>query len=760
MPDIYLIIVILLFLLAISDLIVGVSNDAVNFLNSAIGSKVATRKAIMIVASLGIFVGATFSSGMMEVARKGIFNPEFFFFSEIMVVFLAVMLTDIILLDLFNTFGMPTSTTVSIVFEILGAAVAVATLKILTAGDSLATLSNYINSSSAIAIISGIFLSVVVAFLVGAIVMFFSRLLFSFHYNKRMKWVGALWSGISLAAMSYFLLIKGAKGASFMSKDIVAWIGNNAILLLLVSAVFWTIVMQLLLSVFKQNILRIVVLFGTFSLAMAFAGNDLVNFIGVPIAGFESFLAWSGSGTAPEAFGMEFLSKKVPTNTLLLLLAGTVMILTLWFSKKAKTVTDTEVSLGRQFDGSEKFTPNALSKGIVRYSRAISDGVVSFLPKSWIKKLNHNYKPAKYQNGKDEKYDPPAFDLIRASVNLTMASVLIAFATSLKLPLSTTYVSFMVAMGTSLADKAWGRDSAVYRISGVLSVIGGWFLTAIIAFSAAGFFAFLIYQFGVWAIALLVMLVVYSLYKSYKHHKEEFKEAERIKSLEKEISSINGMILVEETSKHVSNLLSRISETYKEAIDGLLEEDLVKLKLAKKDLKLLKKENKNFKRQLFGSIKRVEENNAEVSRLYLLVYDLQQDIVQSTKLIVQECDDYVSNSLPPFSEQQIEKLIRFRKLIEEYISEITTKLSLSDYQDINQILEKKEFLFSELETLIEGQIKGIKSDEFGLRNSMLYFSLQLETKDLIAVAASFVNLFEKMQNESPKDRETLLSKTV
>ncbi len=753
MPELYLIIVILLFALAVSDLVVGVSNDAVNFLNSAIGSKVASRKTIMIVASMGIFIGTTFSSGMMEVARKGIFNPEFFFFSEIMVIFLAVMLTDILLLDLFNTFGMPTSTTVSIVFEILGASVAVGILKILAAGDSLVTLSSYINSSSAIAIISGIFLSVVVAFIVGAFIMFFSRLLFSFHFEKRMKWVGALWSGIALAALSYFLVIKGAKGASFMSKDIITWIGNNALMLFIGSAVFWTLLMQLLLVVYKQNILKLVVLFGTFSLAMAFAGNDLVNFIGVPIAGFESFVAWSGSGVAPDAFGMEILTQKVQTNTFLLLMAGVVMIVTLWFSNKAKTVTETEVNLGRQSDGSERFTPNTLSKGLVRYSRVIGEGVISIMPNSWIEKVDENFKPVKYKSKNEIKHDPPAFDLVRASVNLTMASVLIAFATSLKLPLSTTYVSFMVAMGTSLADKAWGRDSAVYRISGVLSVIGGWFLTAIIAFSAAGFFAFLIFQFGTWAIGLLVILVIYSLYKSFSHHKVEFKEAERIKSLEREISSINGMILIEETSKYVAQLLTNISMTYKDTIDGLLKEDLNGLKKAKKDLKLLKKENKNFKGQLFSSIKRIEEEHAEVSRLYLLIYDLQQDIVQSTKLIVQECDDYVSNSLPPFKKLQKERLLQFKSLVEGYLSDIIVVLNAQEFQGIAKIMEKKEQLFTELENLIDGQINGFKSEQFGLRNSMLFFSLQLETKDLIAVAASFVDLFSKMQKKSLRDKK-------
>ncbi|MEZ4927030.1 MAG: inorganic phosphate transporter [Saprospiraceae bacterium] len=758
MPDLYLIIVILLFFLAASDLVVGVSNDAVNFLNSAIGSKVATRRTIMIVASLGIFIGSTFSSGMMEIARKGIFNPEFFFFSEIMIVFIAVMLTDILLLDLFNTFGLPTSTTVSIVFEILGAAVAVAVLKISSNGEGLGALPSYINSSSAITIISGIFISVGVAFVVGTLVMFLSRLLFSFQYEKRKNWVGAIWSGLALAVLTYFLLFKGAKGASFMPPEIVSWITQNTMSLFLGSVVFWTIIMQILQQVFKYNIFTIIVLFGTFSLAMAFAGNDLVNFIGVPIAGFESFRAWSDSGVAAEAFKMDMLTQQIRTNPILLLIAGIVMILTLWFSKKAQSVTETEVNLGRQSDGSERFQPNFLSKAIVRYTRVMSNGLVAVLPESWLNNIEKNFKPVKQKSKKaekGEKHDPPAFDLIRASVNLTTASALIAFATSLKLPLSTTYVSFMVAMGSSLADRAWGRDSAVYRITGVLMVIGGWFMTAIVAFLVSGLFALLIFKFGAWAIGILVLLVIYSLYKSFMHHRKEFIESQRLKALESEIGSIEGIEFIEDTSKQVSRVLSDVALTYKDTIKGLLNEDLNALKKAKKDLKELNKDTRNFKRQLFGSIKRLDEVNAEVSRLYLLVYDLQQDLVQSTKLIIQECDDYVSNSLSPLNKEQKENLLQFSKMVGSYLANIVAQLDAKQYTNVSEITKEKENLFNEMETLIENQIHGIKAEQLGMRNSMLLFSLHLETKDLISVASSFVDLFNIMQAKTPPNKKFL-----
>jgi len=508
----FLFFVIALFVLAITDLIVGVSNDAVNFLNSAVGSKAGSRKIILIVAALGILAGAIFSSGMMEVARKGIFNPQMFTFSDVMIIFLAVMLTDILLLDLFNTFGMPTSTTVSIVFELLGAAVMVSIIKMITTSQSLSNISAYINSSKAILIVSGIFLSIVIAFTIGAIGQFISRLIFSFHYKNRLKKYGAIWGGISLTILSYFLLIKGLKGASFMSSGLISWIDSNTLPILVGCFALWTMVFQLLIKFTKIHILRVIVLIGTFSLAMAFASNDLVNFIGVPVAGFESFLSWKSSGQEVEML-MTSLSGPVKTPFYLLLIAGIIMVITLWRSKKARKVTATEVNLARQGEGDERFKPHLLAVWIVEFFGFVVKEISGLIPAKLHAEINKKYKPRSYVH----KKNPPAFDLVRASVNLTLASMLIAIATLNKLPLSTTYVSFMVAMGTSLADKAWG-GSATYRIAGVINVVAGWLLTAFIAFSISAIFALIIFKLKMAGVLILLISIIVVVYITTRKH--------------------------------------------------------------------------------------------------------------------------------------------------------------------------------------------------------------------------------------------------
>ena len=445
----YILIVGVLFLLAISDLVVGVSNDAVNFLNSALGSRVAPFKIIMAIAALGVLVGAVFSNGMMEVARKGIFNPEMFAFSEIMVLFLAVMLTDILLLDFFNTIGLPTSTTVSIVFELLGSAVAITTFKLARMGQLAAKMGEYINTERAVVIITGIFLSVVIAFSVGMIIMWLVRMAFSFNLKKTSRYWSGLWGGFAITAILFFLLIKGAKGSTLISDDSLAYIQLNTVKILVISFVGWTVLFQLLASFTKVNILKITVLVGTFALAMAFAGNDMVNFIGVPLAGYESFKAFAASGgTDAGGFLMESLKEPVNTPIYFLIIAGLVMVVTLRFSKKAKSVTETEINLGRQGEGSERFASSVLARFIVRRSIEISNGLAKISPKA-----ANTFVSTRFDESKNPKPDKKqAFDLVRASVNLVVASILISIGTSLKLPLSTTYVTFMVAMGTSLAD--------------------------------------------------------------------------------------------------------------------------------------------------------------------------------------------------------------------------------------------------------------------------------------------------------------------
>jgi phosphate/sulfate permease len=756
MPEFYLVLVILLFILAVSDLVVGVSNDAVNFLNSAIGSKVAPRHIIMIIASLGILAGATFSSGMMEVARKGIFNPQFFFFSEIMIIFLAVMLTDIILLDLFNTFGMPTSTTVSIVFELLGAAVAVSFLKISYAGESFFELGNYINASSAVLIISGIFMSVLIAFVIGGIVQYFSRLLFSFHIESRIKWVGALWSGFALACLTYFLLIKGINGASFITDEFMVYVQENRLALFVGSFVFWTIGMQCLLLFTKVNILRVIVLFGTFALAMAFAGNDLVNFIGVPVAGFESYLAWVDSGQDPTVLSMNILNEPVRTKTYLLLMAGLIMVITLWFSKKARSVTETEVNLGRQDEGSERFEPNAMARYLVRHSLRLGKGVEQFIPKKWMDKAEKNFQPLKIDLTEGEVFDPPAFDLVRASVNLTVASILIAFATSLKLPLSTTYVSFMVAMGTSLSDKAWGRNSAVYRISGVLNVIGGWFFTAAVAFTAAATFASFIYFAGGIAIAILVLLAVVLISRTFILHGRKEKKKQKAKAFEQDTSVILPEGIVQDTSQKVANTIDIVLRAYTDAIEGLLHENRSALAKAEKDIDELIEENELLKQQLFRLIERVQPEHVDMSRIYLLVYDLEQDFLQSASLLVKLCSEYVENSLDPVMPYFKDVLEAMIARMNRYLEEVATIVRKEEFSQINSVLSEKNQFYLYIEEEIAEQVSTIQSEHMGMRMNMLVFSIQLETKDLIAVAARFVKLYKRAEDMGSKGQGSLV----
>ncbi|OQY03620.1 MAG: hypothetical protein B6I20_04695, partial [Bacteroidetes bacterium 4572_117] len=611
MEIIFILLIAVLVILAVSDLVVGVSNDAVNFLNSAIGSKAAPFWVIMIVASLGIVFGATFSSGMMEVARKSIFHPEMFSFTNIMIIFLAVMLTDIILLDTFNTFGLPTSTTVSIVFELLGAAVAVAILKIADSEEGISSLGEYINSGKALVIIAGILLSVIVAFSIGAFVQYFVRVVFSFNYEKSYKYYGALWGGIAITSITYFILIKGAKGASFMDSATKEWIHNNTIQIITMSFVAWTIILKLLQLFTKVNILKMIILVGTFALAMAFAGNDLVNFIGVPLAGIKSYETWQAAGGVdPDGFSMAVLSAKVKTPTLYLLIAGLVMVLALWFSKKAKSVTATELNLSKQDAGHEKFESSIFSRYIVRQSIKVSNTLNYIVPKKLQININKRFEPL----NKESSSNSSAFDLVRASVNLTVASILISFATSLKLPLSTTYVTFMVAMGTSLADGAWGRDSAVYRVSGVMTVIGGWFFTAFIAFTVAFLVAMSIFYFGFTMVAVLLVLAVFILIKSKSLHKQRSEEDEDSVKNENGEKQIN---ILEACSINVINTITNISDIYGKAVTSIAAEDRKALKKLNKKVGNLNNTAKSLKDSIEGTILELQEDSIETGHYYV-----------------------------------------------------------------------------------------------------------------------------------------------
>jgi phosphate/sulfate permease len=744
--DIYLIIVIVLIVLAISDLIVGVSNDAVNFLNSAIGSKIAPVYVIMIVASLGVLVGATFSSGLMEVARSGIFHPSRFAFSEIMVIFLAVMVTDIILLDLFNTYGLPTSTTVSIVFELLGAAVAVSIIKIaISENETLLDLNNYINSAKALAIITGILLSVVIAFVVGAFVQYISRLIFTFRYQKTLKYFGSVWGGLAITAITFFMLIKGAKGASFITPEVSAWIMSNTHNILIFGFLGWTILLQLLNWIFRISFPKVIVLVGTFALAMAFAGNDLVNFIGVPLAGLKSYQEFiANPGTAPEAFMMGALALPVKTNTYLLLIAGIIMILTLWFNKKARSVVATTVELSRQGMGEERFGASALSRAIVRASLGINKTILSVIPKSVTEFTNSRFVLPKAERKKAPTKDAASFDVIRASVNLVTASILIALGTSLKLPLSTTYVTFMVAMGSSLSDRAWGRDSAVYRIQGVFSVIGGWFLTAFIAFTVSFIMANIIYWGGIISIFIVLAGAGFFLYRTHLlHHSRETTRKEEEKEFEvvQELTSASSVF--EKCQVQTIKTLDKVPLFYQNLVKGLGDENRQILKELDKDLKKFNKKTKKTKDHLHQTLRYLQADFIDTGHYYVQSVDYLREIAHCLNFMVHPAYEHIENNHSGLDENQKKELSMLSAGINEIYDDIIKRIKTNNYQALSDIIQKQQALLETVRELRIVQIKRLKEDDTHIRTKLLYLDIIAETKNLLLYS---INLLKSQRD--------------
>lgn len=742
MENIYILMLIALVALAAIDLVVGVSNDAVNFLNSAIGSKVVSMRTIMIVASIGIAVGAIFSSGMMEVARKGIFNPGEFYFNEIMIIFMAVMITDVLLLDFFNTLGMPTSTTVSIVFELLGAAVAMALIKIAVSdGQTVANLSQYINTEKAVLIISGIFLSVIVAFSIGAIVQYLSRLFLTFNFEQKPKIYGALFSGIALTSITYFIFMKGLKGTAYY-KDIKGLLEGNELYIIAIAFVVWTSMSYILTKFLNINLYKIIITVGTFALALAFAGNDLVNFIGVPMAAWNSYEAWSASGMAATEFNMSVLAGKVPTPSIFLFIAGMIMVVTLWFSSKAKKVAATEVNLARQSEGHERFQPNTLSRVIVRSTLGIINGIGFILPKGIQTSIEKRFEKPVVKLPKKKVYELPAFDAVRASTNLMVAGILISIATSYKLPLSTTYVTFMVAMGTSLADRAWDRESAVYRVAGVLNVIGGWFFTAFIAFVTAAMFTYLIHLGSITAVSLLLLLVLFILVRNFIKHKKEEKEEAQKRVIKRE-ELITAKEVIEETSDHISEVISRANKLYTNVVNNLSLQDLSKLKKTDKHVVKLNAEVDALKDEAFYFIKSLDDSSVEASRFYLLVLGYLQDISQSISYISKASYKHVNNNHKHLKKGQIKDL----KIIDEQLSVMLKQISTifldRKFGDITLIVEEKHELLDHVSKSIEKQINRIRSEESSAKNTTLYFGNLLETKDLIAAITNLLELFQE-----------------
>ena len=730
MDNIYLLMVIALAVLAVIDLIVGVSNDAVNFLNSAIGSKAISFKKILIIASLGVFIGAVFSSGMMEVARKGIFMPGAFYFDEIIFIFMAVMIGDILLLDFFNTLGMPTSTTVSIVFNLLGAAVAMSLIKIgMDDSQTLADLTTYINTEKAIQIISGILLSVVISFTIGALVQWLSRLIFSFQYENKIKHFGAIFAGVCLTGIGYFIFFKGLKGTPFYD-DIKNVLDKQGLLVILIMFAFWTLISLIIDKVLKQNVLTLVIAVGTFGLALAFSGNDLVNFIGVPMAAYHSYEAWAASGIPAAEFSMEVLAKKVPAEPLLLVIAGGIMVLTLWFSKKAKNVTETEIGLSRQGEGSEKFEPNMLSRLLVKGSIKLSDLMSAFLPVAIHNKIESSFKQPILSISATKAKDLPAFDLIRASINLTVAGILISIATSMKLPLSTTYVTFMVAMGTSLADKAWGRESAVYRVAGVVNVIGGWFFTAISAFIFAGVITYLMYIGKGAAVAVLLLVAAALLVRNYLAYKKKLDEKQLPVGLKKSESKTVQEI-INESSDNIADVMKRASKIYENIIDGIAKQDAPKLKKSKKKITKLESEIDELRNHLFYFIKNLDEKSYRGSSFYITVLAYLTDVAQSLQYIARKSYKHVDNNHKPLKYIQVKDLQEIQAFITKLLANIEEVFSEKDFKKLKKIIQERKEGLELISSKIDEQISRTRKDESSPRNTTLYFNLLLETKDLV-----------------------------
>ncbi|WP_417601292.1 inorganic phosphate transporter [Owenweeksia hongkongensis] len=736
--DPYLLVVITLVLLAVADLIVGVSNDAVNFLNSAIGSKVAGRQTILIIAAAGVLFGALSSSGMMEIARKGIFNPEMFAFSDVMVIFVAVMVADIILLDVFNSLGLPTSTTVSIVFDLLGAAVAVAIWKSLESSSGFVGVAEAINISTATAIISGIFLSIGVAFSIGGIVQYLCRLWFSFKFEKHLKTHGVIFASIAISIITYFLLIKGAKGSSFLSKDVSNFVATHTLELMGVVFLISLLVIFILVKTVNAHPLKIVVFTGTFSLAMAFAGNDLVNFIGVPLAGYQSFNIWDGSGIAPDMFMMDQLGAKVQTPFVFLLLAGLIMVVTLWFSGKAQKVTETEVNLGRQDAGEERFKPNLLSRVIVGGALNMGSWMRTTLPAGAVRRMDVRF----YKRiAEVSDYDRPAFDLVRASVNLIVASFLIALATSFKLPLSTTYVSFMVAMGTSLADKAWGQESAVYRVAGVLNVIGGWLITALMAFFTAGAFATGIYFGGPWVAILLGVLALAFFVNSNLRFNKKQKAETKLKA--QEIDPEKQERLFEVLKEDIIKLLAFEDEVVDHAFKYIKKEKpkpVRKLNHAWKDFEA---EADKLKKVVYKHVLKKSSHSEEYGVALLFNQHHIDDLKKNLSALVDLITEHEKNhqSLP--EEDYVKIVLNLKPSYQAYDKLISEKLERDLLLNIDDLLRLKKETQEEMQDALN-QLMVISSQKhISHKQAIVLSEYILLLKNLVAIKGRIVQNYQR-----------------
>lgn len=743
METIYLGFVIFLFVLAIFDLMVGVSNDAVNFLNSAVGAKTASFKIIIIVAAIGVFLGATMSNGMMDIARHGIVLPEHYYMDEVMCIFLAVMITDVILLDIFNSLGLPTSTTVSMVFELLGAAFAMSMVKIANDVTGELSLLNLLNTEKALSVIIAIFVSVAIAFVFGTVIQFIARLFFSFNYKKGLGWKIGIFGGLAVTAIVYFLLINGVKGLTIMTAERKQWIDDNTLLIVGVCFVSFTVIMQVL-HWLKVNVFKVIVLLGTFALAMAFAGNDLVNFIGVPLAGYDTFMHYTAAGGGdPSSFSVAFLNSSAKTPTLFLVIAGAIMVYALATSRKARNVIKTSVDLSKQESGDEMFGSSRVARSLVRNTVNVFNSVLKVIPagvRQWVDK-RMNSDDVILEKG-------AAFDMVRASVSLVLAGALIALGTSLTLPLSTTYVTFMVAMGTSLADRAWGRESAVYRITGVISVIGGWFITAGAAFIAAGVVVLALYYGGIVMAIVLMALVVFLLIKSGKMLKKKTQRSADDDLFDKMISAKTKEEVWPLLQQHVKMTedtnLQFVADAYGKITNGFIKEDLRELRHASNAIKEAKKMLKKSRRKELICLRRAVDQTAIEKNTWLhLGINSCQQLNYCLRRLCEPCEEHVDNNFESLPQECVKEFVPLRDNVVYMIDRAKEIIDTADYASINEFRVEASKLKASFSELRNKQLDRLRIADTNIAVSYVYLNMIQESEEMISQLRHLLRAVDK-----------------
>lgn len=729
MNEFYLVIVVFLFILAVFDLMVGVSNDAVNFLTSAVGAKVASFRTIIAVAAVGVFIGATASNGMMEVARSGVFHPEMFSAQELIFIFMAVMVSDVILLDIFNNLGLPTSTTVSLVFELLGGTAAFVLLKTMSSDGAL-TAGDLMNTEKALGMIMAIFVSVAIAFFFGVLLQFISRLVFTFTYKRNLKWKIGIFGGIATTAIIYFMLFKGMKSMSFITLDVKVYIEEHTLAILGGCFVISTVLMQILYFL-KVNVFKVLVLLGTFSLAMAFAGNDLVNFIGVPLAGYSTYMDFSQSGAADAgSYMMGSLNGPAHTPLVFLVAAGVIMVVALATSKKARNVIQTSVDLSRQTEGDEMFGSSRIARVLVRYSNNCAQTLEKVVPQKVRVWVDRRFNPDDAQIN-----EGAAFDEVRATVNLVVAGLLIALGTSLKLPLSTTYVTFMVAMGSSLADRAWGRESAVYRVTGVVSVIGGWFITAGAAFILSFMVALLMHVGGFVSACVLIVLAIFILIRSNIRFRKKSEEEKGDVVFNKMMHTTDKTEVLELLSRHIDNtqadFLGYVDNAYRQITDGFISENLGMLRKAEGTMRRKREELKNCRRKEMIGLRKVEPSVAmEKNTWFHLGRNSCEEILYCLRRIADPCEEHVDNNFMPLSQEQRDEFIPLRNRVLELIEKSKTVLESGSSEGVDELRHEGSQLKNSLEQARDAQMLRMQSSKENIAVAYLYLNILQETREL------------------------------